>query len=127
MENRFVKLCLFTIILPLYLYRVMIWIVPLIFLVLFETVADVLSKEWSLRNHWWLAVAALTSYVICNSFWLLALKNGSGLARGIIIFAVSSTILTTLIGLWWYQEKLSTVQTLGVFVGLLALVLIFWE
>ena len=106
----------------------MYWLIPLAFVVLFELVADILAKEWSLRTQvWWLGAAALVAYVVCNSFWLLALKNGSGLGRGAVVFSISSALLAVIIGLFWYGEKLSPLQATGIFIGLIALVLIFWE
>ena len=106
----------------------MIWIFPLLFLIVFEIIADIFAKEWSLKvGFWYLAVGALISYLIANSFWLIALKNGSGLARGAIIFSVSSAIIASVLGLVWYQEKMSIIQLVGVFIGIISITLIFWE
>ncbi len=106
----------------------MFWIFPLSLLIIFEVIADILAKEWSLKTHlWYLAFGALASYLIANSFWLLALKSGSGLARGAVIFSVSTAITASLLGLIWYQEKMTAVQIIGVLVGIVSLVLIFWE
>jgi len=53
-----------------------IW--PMIGLVLFEAVANFLSKKWADSPQMlWFAVIALFFYVVCNIFWLFALKNGS--------------------------------------------------
>ncbi|MFA5001124.1 MAG: EamA family transporter [Candidatus Paceibacterota bacterium] len=97
-------------------------------MVIFEIVVDILTKEWSLKiNLWYLAVGALISYLVANSFWFWSLKNGSGLARGAVIFSVSSAILAVLFGLVWYQEKMTTIQLVGVFIGIISLTLIFWD
>lgn len=104
------------------------WILPLSGLVLFEVVADIFAKEWSLRNFPIIfAILSLASYLIANTFWLFALKNGSGLARGAVIFSVSTAVLASLIGMVFYRENLSPLQFVGVGIGLLSLVLIFWE
>lgn len=104
------------------------WLIPLSILVFFELVADVLAKQWSLMtNKWWYAVAALLAYLLANTFWLFALKNGSGLARGAVIFSVASAIVATILGVFLYQKTLSRLQYLGVFLGLISLFLIFWE
>lgn len=73
------------------------------------------------------AILALFSYLVANTFWLFALKNGSGLARGAIIFSVSTAILATLIGLVFYKEQVTTLQLFGISIGLISLFLIFWE
>ena len=60
----------------------MFWIIPLIFLILFEIVADIFAKEYSLKDHWYLWAGALLAYVVANMFWLWGIKSGSGLGRG---------------------------------------------
>ncbi|MEK7209130.1 MAG: EamA family transporter [Patescibacteria group bacterium] len=106
----------------------MFWIIPLAVLVLFELIADVLAKEWSLRNYpLILATAALLGYLIANTSWLIALRYGSGLARGAIVFSVASAILATGVGLLVYKEQLSFIQIIGAMLGIVALILIFWE
>ncbi|MBI4136224.1 MAG: EamA family transporter [Candidatus Vogelbacteria bacterium] len=106
----------------------MIWVIPLLVLVLFELIADIFAKEWSLRNYpWLLAVAALLGYLLANTSWLFALRYGSGLARGAIVFSVASAILAILVGLLFYKEQLSLIQIAGAALGIIALVLIFWE
>lgn len=53
------------------------WVVPIIFLIVFEIVADIFAKKWSENQIFWLGFAALFFYLVCNTFWLYALKNGS--------------------------------------------------
>ena len=74
-----------------------------------------------------MAVGALVAYLLANTFWLFALKNGSGLAKGAVIFSVASAFLAVGLGLFLYKEELNTVQTVGVVLGLVAVGLIFWE
>lgn len=106
----------------------MIWIVPIVVLIVFEAIADILAKEWSLGQHSFaFALLALLAYMIGNSSWLIALKYGSGLARGAIIFSVASAILASAIGLIFYKEQISQMQTLGIIVGLISIVLLIWE
>lgn len=103
------------------------WILPLALLISFEFIADVFAKEWSLKRGFVLASAALGSYLIANTFWLFALKNGSGLARGAVIFSVASAIVALSLGILVYKESLNKVQMAGLVLGLLSLVLIFWN
>ncbi len=104
------------------------WIIPLAILIFFEAIADIFAKEWSLGNRSFAyAVLSLVAYLLANSSWLIALKYGSGLARGAIIFSVASAILASVIGLVFYKEQLSTVQLIGVFIGIISIVLIVWE
>lgn len=104
------------------------WIIPLAILILFEAIADIFAKEWSLGNRsFFYAALSLLCYLLANSSWLIALKYGSGLARGAIIFSVASAILATVIGLAFYKEHLSTVQLAGVLLGIVSIALIVWE
>lgn len=103
------------------------WIIPLAVLVLFEGIADYFAKNWSLHGGVWIAVISLASFLLGNAFWLLALKDGSGLGRGSIIFSVASAIIAMLLGLVLYHEKTNALQISGMILGIISLVLIFWE
>lgn len=103
------------------------WLLPLSLLIIFEAIADIFAKEWSIHGNTIRWIGAISSYVIANTFWLFALKNGSGLGRGSIIFSVVSAILATALGLLFYKEEISRVQLFGVVFGIISLVLIFWE
>jgi drug/metabolite transporter (DMT)-like permease len=108
-------------------YNTMRWLLPLFLLILFELIADIFAKTWSLRSGWWYAAGALVSYLICNSFWLIALKNGSGLARGAAIFSVISAILAIVLGVLFYKESITRLQIIGMALGVISVALLFWE
>jgi drug/metabolite transporter (DMT)-like permease len=103
------------------------WIVPLSFLILFELIADIFAKEYSLNNTYTFWFGAIVSYVIANAFWLNAIKNGSGLGKGAIIFSVVSAVMATIIGIVLYKEVVTKIQLIGIFLGIVSLVFIFWE
>ena len=105
----------------------MFWIIPIIFLIFSEIVADVFAKEYSLKNRWYFWVGALVAYLIATVFWLWSIKSGSGLARGVTIFSVASAILAVIIGLYFYGEQANRFQIAGILLGTLSLILIFWE
>ncbi len=100
------------------------WILFIGLLITFEAVADVFSKKYSLSGtyvHWLLAIGA---YVVANAFWLMAIRRGSGLARGAVLFSVGSAVVAVLIGLLWYKEHVSTLQLVGIGVGIISIALI---
>jgi multidrug transporter EmrE-like cation transporter len=103
------------------------WITPLIFLIIFEILADIFAKEYALKSHWYLWVGAILAYVIANSFWLSSIKSGSGLARGATIFGVTTAIIAIIIGLYFYGEQASRFQIAGMILGTISLILIFWK
>lgn len=103
------------------------WLLPLALLIGFELIADIFAKKWSLERKTVLAAAALVSYLIANSFWLFALKNGSGLARGAVIFSVASGVVAIGLGIFLFKESLSKIQAIGLVLGLVSIALIFWN
>lgn len=105
----------------------MFWVIPISFLILFEIIADIFAKEYALKGHLWLWLSAILGYVIANAFWLWGIRSGSGLARGTIIFAVSSAVVATVIGIYFYNESTNKIQIIGMVLGVLSLILIFWE
>lgn len=103
------------------------WIIPLSILIIFELIADILAKNWSIKGGWFLAAGALIAYLLGNTFWLFALKNGSGLAKGAVIFSVVSAILAIILGIVFYKEVLTKYQMIGIALGFFSIVFIFWE
>ncbi len=105
----------------------MIWIFAIGLVVICELIADIISKEYSLKGYWYLWVGAIVAYIITNIFWLWSIKSGSGLARGALIFSVGSAIGASIIGIYFYGESINKIQLTGMVFGILSLILIFWE
>ena len=103
------------------------WVLPISFLIFFELVADFLAKEYSLKGGWIFWSLAILGYIIANSFWLYAIRHGSGLARGAIIFSVGYAVVAVALGVLFFKEHLNTNQTIGSLLGIVSLVLIFWN
>ncbi len=103
------------------------WLIPLGFVALFETLADIFAKEWQLAGRGIKLGCALLFYTLASSFWLIALKSGSGLARGVLLFSVMCAVAGTFVGLVLFKEELSRLQGIGMLVGFLAIVLLMWE
>ena len=103
------------------------WLLPLGILIFFECVADIFSKNWAMKGGWILATGALAAYLLANTFWLFALRNGSGLGKGAVIFSICSAVIAIMLGVFIYNEHITKLQYLGVFLGIISLVLIFWE
>lgn len=100
------------------------WLVPLTLLILFEATADILSKQWQLNQTWWRWCLAIGMYIVANVFWLWALKDGSGLARGGLLFSVGSALLAILIGLVMYREQVGTRELWGLGLGVVSVILL---
>ena len=93
----------------------------MVFLLLCELTADFLGKQWTLYKKSILFGASLSFYVIGNSFWLFAVLNGVGLARGAVLFAVGQEIASVLMGVAYFKEKLSRKQWLGMMLGFITI------
>jgi multidrug transporter EmrE-like cation transporter len=100
------------------------WIWFLLPLVIFELVADILAKQFAISGSFLLAVGAIACFVVANVSWLMSLRAGAELSKGIVIFAVLTSIGAVLIGLLFYHEELSTYGLLGLAVGILAIALL---
>lgn len=103
------------------------WVFFLGLLILFEAIADILAKQYQINSGWWMFGAATLAYMIGNVFWLISLRTGDTLTRGAIIFSVGSAIIAVLIGLVIYKEHLTRLEAIGIFLGLIAVVLLIWE
>ncbi len=102
------------------------WVISLSLVVAFELIADIFAKEWSLGKSDLLWFGTIVAYVVATVFWLSALKNGSGLGKGVVLFSVASAILATLVGIFFYKEVATKIQLVGILLGLLSLIFIFW-
>ena len=104
----------------------MISAIFLFLLIAFETVADVFSKEYSLKGRLYLGVVALLFFLIANTCWLVSLRYKSQLAVGANIFCVAQGLAALAIGVWWYGETISSQQYVGVVLGIAALGLLIF-
>jgi len=102
------------------------WVIGLLLLITFEAIADIFSKEYSMRGTWQYWILAIVGYIIANAFWLFAIRRGSGLVRGAILFSVGSALVAILIGLIGYHEKISKIELVGIGMGIISIILIFW-
>lgn len=103
------------------------WIIPLSILIIFEGVADYFAGKWGVTGSMRFAIISFVGYAMGNLSWLIAVHNGSGLARGAEIFSIVSALLAILIGIVVYKESLTTIQIIGVVLGVISIVLLVWE
>ncbi len=103
------------------------WLIPLSLLIVFELIADILSKEWALHGLAVRFIGAILGYVIANVFWLFALKGGAGLGRGAMIFSVASAVIAVILGVFLYKKKVSGTEIAGMALGIIAITLILWK
>jgi drug/metabolite transporter (DMT)-like permease len=97
------------------------WILPIAVLIACEGIADIISKQYSLHGGVILWAGALSGYVIANIFWLIAIRHGSGLARGAMIFSVGSALLASALGVFLYKEPVGKMEVLGIIFGVISI------
>ena len=95
----------------------------MISLLLCELTADFLGKQWTIHKKSFLFAASLSFYVIGNAFWLFAILNGVGLARGAILFGVGQEIAAVLMGIIYFKEKLNNKQKIGMTLGFFTIII----
>jgi len=103
------------------------WLVPLLLLVSFEAIADIVAKYFSLTNKMWIGLGALGLYIIANVFWLFALKNGAQLTTGAILFSLLSQLFAVGIGFFMFKEQVTNLQWIGIVLGIIAVGFLLWE
>jgi multidrug transporter EmrE-like cation transporter len=103
------------------------WLTFILLLVVFELVADVLAKQFSLNGKLVFAVLSILGYVAANIAWLISLRSGGELGKGSVIFAALSGIVAVMIGVLVYKEKASPYQLIGMALGIAAIVFLSME
>lgn len=101
---------------------------PIVMLILFEATADYFAtKRGNGGQKAIIAFTAIFFYIVCNTFWLFALKNGVGLGKGNIIFAVWSSIMAIALWIFIFHEHYSPIQMAGLALGIVSLLLVNLE
>ena len=88
-----------------------------------EVVGDILFKEWTIKNNTWLLVSGVIFYMIATTFWAFSLKY-QGLAKAVVIFGVLTVIIGVLVGVFLYKEELTTLNIIGIILGLACITLL---
>jgi multidrug transporter EmrE-like cation transporter len=90
---------------------------------LFVGAGDYLAKKWSLQPGWSSSAGALACYFTSSFFYLLTLTR-KGLVVSCVIWSIASIIAFLFVGLVIYNETLTPLQTVGVVLGVISLLLL---
>ncbi len=91
--------------------------------VVLEVIADIFLKRRALENKNVLLLIGLLIYFAGTIFWAISLKYDY-LSRAISIFTVLNLIALVLVGVIIFKEDLSTMNKLGVLLGVVSIILI---
>jgi multidrug transporter EmrE-like cation transporter len=89
----------------------------------FEVVADILLKKWSLNAKTWALVIGLGLYFIGTVFWAFSLRH-EVLSKAVSIFTVLNLVLVVLAGVIVFDDHLTTANKIGVALGICSVILL---
>ncbi|MEY4697258.1 MAG: hypothetical protein RIT14_1686 [Pseudomonadota bacterium] len=87
--------------------------------------ANAVLRAYAGSGQWPMLAAALGCFLVGN-LMMVRLMRESGLALAVSISSVVQLVLLTLIGVWWFGERLTAMQVSGVVLGIVAVALIAW-
>ena len=90
---------------------------------IFYAGGEYFTKVWTLKPTWPLAVLATALYTIGAILWLPALRQHGQLSALSTVWSCLSIIVCVAIGVWGFQEELTTRQIIGIILALLATLL----
>ena len=90
----------------------------------FFAFGEFLSKKFALNPGWGLFGFILLVDVISVTTWLPAIFEKNHLSTTGVVWSIVSLMMTALIGVLVFGEKLNTVQTVGIFLGIISVVLL---
>ena len=93
---------------------------------IFFAAGEFLSKEFALNPGWGLFGFIILVDVISISAWLPAIYQKNQLSITGVIWSLASLMLTVGVGVLIFNEKLTLVRVLGIFFGVVALILLSW-
>jgi multidrug transporter EmrE-like cation transporter len=91
--------------------------------VAFEVVGDILFKYWSLNSKTFFIVGGVLIYSVATVIWAYSLKYGY-LSKEITIFTVFNLIAVVLAGVLIFKESLSTINIIGIILGVISVILV---
>jgi multidrug transporter EmrE-like cation transporter len=97
--------------------------VLLILSVTLEIIGDIFLKKWSSENKTLLLFLGLGIYFVGTIFWALSLKY-EFLSKAVSLFTVINLVAILLVGVFLFKEEVSFINKIGLFLGLISVILI---
>ena len=93
---------------------------------IFFAAGEFLSKEFALNPGWGIYAFIILVDVISITAWLPAIFQRNQLSIIGVIWSLASLMLTVGVGILLFNEKLTNIRVLGIFFGIVALILLSW-
>ncbi|VVB73527.1 Uncharacterised protein [uncultured archaeon] len=90
---------------------------------LFNVAGDFSGKRWTQSGRTRILVVAALMYAIDQTFFAISLTFGA-LATNIFVVFILSSILDVLLGVFYFKERISGTNLIGLALGLAALLLL---
>ena len=100
-----------------------IFLIFILIAVILEVFADILFKKWTIQSKNFLLFLGLGLYFIGTIFWAISLKY-EYISKSISLFTIINLIVIILIGVIYFKEDLSTINKIGMVLGVVSVVLI---
>lgn len=95
----------------------------IILVTFFEIIADFLFKKWTILNNKFFLIIGVLAYTVSTIIWAFSLREES-LSKAISIFTILSLLAVVLMGVLIFGEKLSTINILGIILGVASIILV---
>ncbi|MEK7531092.1 MAG: EamA family transporter [Patescibacteria group bacterium] len=97
--------------------------IVMFFNLLFSTIGDYLAKMWGLTNQNSYLYIALVVSLLTSFFYFSTIKYSS-LMVGPSVLLILTLVISVAMGYFWFNERVSVTQTVGIVLGLTAVILI---
>lgn len=93
---------------------------------LFEAIGDAVLKQWAIKSGKLLFGVGFGVYLLAIIVWAVTLKY-EYLSKAISIVTILNLIIVILIGIFLFKEKLTLINTIGLGLGVVSVVLMSIE
>ena len=91
---------------------------------IFFALGEFFSKKFALNPGWTLFGYIIIIDIISISTWLPAIFEKNHLSTTGAIWSILSLVMTVLIGILLFGEKLTLIQSIGIFLGIISVTLL---
>ncbi|MEI8339197.1 MAG: hypothetical protein WCF94_00860 [bacterium] len=103
------------------------YIVWIIISTFFFAIGEYASKKWALSPTSGFAIIVVLTYVLSSVTWLPAIFQKNQLSIVGVMWAVMSLVLTVLIGVIFFGEKLDTLTIVGIVLAVASVAILSME
>lgn len=92
----------------------------------FLTLWDIFLKKWALDNTIFMYAFSMILYLVWINFFALTLKE-SNLAIASTILVTANTVILVIVSYFYFKEKFTLLQAIGIILSVFGVILLEWE